>query len=335
MIHSGYDHSAVGQARKLERDLRILHAELGERPGHPFTLFNLGMTCADASRHAEAVDFLDRCVAASGERDSHVRKAFAYLVSSHLAVGREDRAEAACGEGLRRFPLDAELRFRRGLLRHRRGDLAGAAAAYRDLLDRGEGPHFGSAVAGLRGHLARHNLALVLEESGDWDGADGQWRAVLAERPDYRPGWRWRGALLARTGRLAEADRLADELLANEWGTAEGWLLRGRVALARGDAEAARTAWRRAADEEPTDRDLVGEAARLLFERCGPPAATPALEALVRLDPTDAAARHNLAAALLESGDARRAADEARESLRLRPDSPATRDLLDRATAKW
>ena len=33
-----------GAGRKLERDLRLLYLELSERPEHPFTLFNLGMT---------------------------------------------------------------------------------------------------------------------------------------------------------------------------------------------------------------------------------------------------------------------------------------------------
>ena len=38
----------AGQEKKRERDLRILHLELAERPEHPFTLFNLGMTYCHA-----------------------------------------------------------------------------------------------------------------------------------------------------------------------------------------------------------------------------------------------------------------------------------------------
>src|SRR5262245_18422151 len=36
VVHSGYDHSPQAQQRKLERDLRLLHLELQERPEHPF-----------------------------------------------------------------------------------------------------------------------------------------------------------------------------------------------------------------------------------------------------------------------------------------------------------
>jgi O-antigen biosynthesis protein len=42
VVHSGSDQSPAAQARKLERDLRLLNLELAERPEHPFTLFNLG-----------------------------------------------------------------------------------------------------------------------------------------------------------------------------------------------------------------------------------------------------------------------------------------------------
>ena len=48
VVHSGSDQSPAAQAKKLERDLRLLFLELAERPEHPFTLFNLGMTyCTD------------------------------------------------------------------------------------------------------------------------------------------------------------------------------------------------------------------------------------------------------------------------------------------------
>src|SRR5437762_2307273 len=40
VVHAGYDHTPSGQKKKLERDLRLLHKELEERPDHPFTLFN-------------------------------------------------------------------------------------------------------------------------------------------------------------------------------------------------------------------------------------------------------------------------------------------------------
>src|SRR5262249_27868781 len=80
VVHSGYDHSPEGQKRKLERDLRLLHLELGERPDHTFTLFNLGMTYADCGEYQRAIDFLQRSLKQAGPRDSHLRKVYALLV---------------------------------------------------------------------------------------------------------------------------------------------------------------------------------------------------------------------------------------------------------------
>jgi O-antigen biosynthesis protein len=333
VVHSGYDHSPQGQVRKLERDLRILHAELREQPDHPFTLFNLGMTYTDARKYEKALGYLNRCLTHSGERDSHVRKAFAYVVSCHQSLDQHDRAMAACEEGIRRFPLDAELRFRRGILLHHQGKLREAIAAYHDVLDRREPPHFSSVVAGIQGHLARHNLALVYEEVGELTRAEEQWRLILAERSDYRPGWRWLGGLLLRQRNLDEATGMAVKLIGDERLRPEGLLLRGRIAATRGKMSAAREDWDLVVSAYPSDRDAVGEVSRLLFEQAGPAAARGALEALTRLVPEDASAHHNLGAAYLQADDPGRAVAACRESLRHRPNSPATLELLNLALA--
>ena len=60
VVHSGSDQSVGAQEKKLQRDVRLLELELAERPEHPFTLFNLGMTHVHGSRFAEAADYLRR-----------------------------------------------------------------------------------------------------------------------------------------------------------------------------------------------------------------------------------------------------------------------------------
>jgi tetratricopeptide (TPR) repeat protein len=201
VTHSGYDRSPAGQARKLERDLRLLHLDLDERPEHPFVLFNLGMTYADTGRLTEAADYLRRSIAAAGPDESHIRKAYALLVSCEERRGRHSVAQAACAEGLRRFPLDAELRFRRGLLLHNEGRLCEAASAYEDLLARREERHLTSVADGIDSHLARHNLALVYADLGEWARAEEQWQHILRERPTYEPGRRGLAEALHHQGK--------------------------------------------------------------------------------------------------------------------------------------
>jgi GT2 family glycosyltransferase/2-polyprenyl-3-methyl-5-hydroxy-6-metoxy-1,4-benzoquinol methylase/Tfp pilus assembly protein PilF len=213
VVHSGYDHSRAGQQRKLERDLRLLHRELQERPEHPFTLFNLGMTYADCGRYLEAVEFLTRSLARSGPGESHLRKAYALLVHARAQLGQPEAAWEACQQGLERFPQDAELRFRKGILLHERGRLEEAVRAYQDLLQTAEERHFTSVDRGLRGFKARQNLALVYEDLGELARAEEQWRRVVEERPGYRPGWRGLGEVLLRQGQTQEALAVAGQLL--------------------------------------------------------------------------------------------------------------------------
>jgi hypothetical protein len=57
--HTGYVDPALCR-RKLERDLRLLYLEDADKPGDPFTLFNLGQVANELGRHAEALPLLRR-----------------------------------------------------------------------------------------------------------------------------------------------------------------------------------------------------------------------------------------------------------------------------------
>lgn len=185
--HSGYDTSPEGQAKKLERDLRILHKELSDQPNHPFVLFNLGMTYTDMNEFSEATGFLQRCLASSSEKSSHIRKTYAYLVHCHQRLGKHAEAWDACQQGLRLFPLDTELRFNKANMLHEQGRLKEAEETYLDVLNRKEAVHFTSVNEGINNHLTRHNLAMVYRDLGDREREEMQWRQILQERPRYQP----------------------------------------------------------------------------------------------------------------------------------------------------
>jgi GT2 family glycosyltransferase/tetratricopeptide (TPR) repeat protein/2-polyprenyl-3-methyl-5-hydroxy-6-metoxy-1,4-benzoquinol methylase len=328
VVHSGYDTSPEGQKRKIERDLRLLHLELSERPDHPFTLFNLGMTYADIGRPSEAINYLERCLAHSNETSSHVRKTHALLSFCHASLGNEKRAWQACERGLGTFPLDAELRFRKGALLHSQGRLDEAARTYQDLLDNPESAHYTSVNVGVNGHLTRHNLALVYLDQGDGARAEEELRRVTREHPQFRPAWRALGELLIRVNRLEEAISLAYQLAGEPRMRPVSRLLKADVALTRGQKAEARQEMERASTECPEDCEVLGALCRFLFEHASVTEAEGALTALVRCAPNDAAARHNLGTVYLETGRPALAAEEYRESLRLRPISPVTTSQL-------
>ncbi len=345
VVHSGYDHSPEGQKRKLERDLRLLHLELEERPDHPFTLFNLAMTYTDTGRFSEGVGYARRSIAVSPDGASHLRKAYAYLVHSHDRLGQPGAAWQACLEGLGKFPLDDELRFRKGVLLHARGELQKAAETYLDLLRTREEAHFSSVVAGIAGHLARHNLALVYGEMGELAQEEEQWRLIVNERPHYRPAWRGLGDVLVRQGKLAEAQTLGDRLVSDKRLSGEGQLLASALAASRGDWGAARRDLERAVKEDPEDVGLLEALCRMLFEHAPLAETEQALRELVRRSPDNPSGWHNLGTVCLRLHQPEVAVAAYRESLRYRPDAAETHlhlgyalkqiGRMDEAIAAW
>jgi GT2 family glycosyltransferase/tetratricopeptide (TPR) repeat protein/2-polyprenyl-3-methyl-5-hydroxy-6-metoxy-1,4-benzoquinol methylase len=324
VVHSGYDHSAAGQKKKLERDFRLLHLELKERPEHPFTNFNLGMTYADTAQYHQAADYLRRCLTFSRGKGSHLRKAYALLVYCEAQAGRQQAAWDTCQEGLRLFPQDAELHFREAILLHDRGQLAEAVRAYHAVLQNGEERHFSSVMRGITGFKARQNLAVVYTDLGELGKAEEQWRLVVGEMPGYRYGWHGLGDNLLRQGREADVLALAERLQREPRMRGEGRMLKSEVAGKRGELPGARAELDRAVQEHPEDADARQALCRFLFEHAGPAEAEQALQDLTRRQPQDAAAFHNLGTARVRLGRPEAAAESYRQSLRLRPESPAT-----------
>lgn len=332
VVHSGSDHSPEGWQRKLDRDLRILHSELAERPDHPFVLFNLGMTYADAKRYDEAIGYLEACLRVSRPEESHLRKAYALLVSSLSQSGQHETASTACRRGLSLFPDDKELLFRSGILHHHFGRLAEAEAAYRRVITDPVDRYFVSIDQGLTGYKARHNLALVYDDMARFDWSEREWRHIVAEVPDYPAGWRGLGDCLVRQGKLAEVKELGNMLAArNDALAREAMVLRGRLAATEGDLMTATKELRGADSLRPEDSEPLRILCRLLFERGDPAAAEAALSELTVRAPEDAAAHHNLGTIRQRLWRHKEAIAAYRESLRLRPDSAVTYVQLGRA----
>jgi GT2 family glycosyltransferase/tetratricopeptide (TPR) repeat protein/2-polyprenyl-3-methyl-5-hydroxy-6-metoxy-1,4-benzoquinol methylase len=320
VVHSGADHTPEGKQRKLMRDLHLLELELGDHPEHPFALFNVGMTHADAGNHEQAVAALRRSLAASTVDESHVRKLYALLVSSLSNLERHDEAWRVCREGRAHYPDDPELRFREGMLHHHFGRLEEAARSYQELLTHRGPRHFTSIDRGLLGHKARHNLAIVYTELQRYDLAEAEWRAVLAELPGYRAAWQGLGEALRQQQKLSELDAVGRQLWADEGLRGTGQLLLAQSARARGDIATASRYLQEAADSaRPGDLEPLRAQCEFLFETAPPGEALPALEELARRAPSDPSAHHNLGTLHLRMGRAADAIASYQESLRLRP----------------
>ena len=178
VLHTGYDTSAEGQARKRDRDDTLLKLDLADRPDHPFVLFNLGMTEHFHGNHETAIAWLTRCIEVSPVQESHVRKAYALMIGSLVRLGMNDEAKNALDEALLNFDADPELHFLYGQFLAAQGDDLGAVTQYDKAIGSDASGHFSSFDPAIQGHKALHNKALSLQRLGrEQDAADAWKRA--------------------------------------------------------------------------------------------------------------------------------------------------------------
>jgi GT2 family glycosyltransferase/tetratricopeptide (TPR) repeat protein/2-polyprenyl-3-methyl-5-hydroxy-6-metoxy-1,4-benzoquinol methylase len=333
VLHSGTDNSPNGRQRKLDRDFRLIELDLAERPDHPFVLFNLGMTQADAGQHDKAVRTLRRCVDVSRPDESHLRKAYALLAGSLSSLGQYHEAWEVCQEGRRLYPDDAELLFREGIFHQHFGRLREAEKAYLGILAAGKPTYFTSIDKGIRGYKAHYNLALVYDQMGDLAKAEEQWREVVKATPTYPAGWYGLGESLVRQGKISALEALIAEMPDDNNSarriSIEKLLLRGHFASRRGRLDEAKQLFEQAVKLEPDNREAGHCLCRLLFENGDLSMANDALQTFLARFPDDGAAHHNLGVTHLQQGHHDMAATEFELSLRYRPNFPPTQALLN------
>lgn len=293
--HTGYQDTAWRQAKDL-RNLRLLELDHADDPDSPFTLFNLGWTYEEMKRPAEALPLLRRSLELSAPSDSIVRKLYSLIMECHRQLGEPQEALAACLQGRRYYPDDAQLLFQEALLRREQGDRAGAEQCLLRLINGEEAPHFASVVEGLRGHKARHNLAVIYQEQGRFREAEAQWLATVREQPNFTLAWLGLGELYLSLNRYSEAEQALsrlDELQATDFVGAV--VLRARLHLARREFAPARRVLEERIGPDSSDPLLwVVLSHVLLQDGTDLDAAERALRRIIELDENNVEARRNL-----------------------------------------
>ena len=203
--HDGYADPDV-EARKLERNIKILERELAERPDDPFVLFNLGASALQRKEYHAALGFLEHSLARSAPGDSIVRKLYALIARVHQMLGNSQEALRTCAAGLKLDPADAELWHRKGVAHRHRGESSEAARALRRILDLKRPQQYCSFDDGIYGHITRRNLAALASERGDHAEARRLWEAVLAECPGDRQALAKLAGGEPETGQTAPAE---------------------------------------------------------------------------------------------------------------------------------
>jgi glycosyltransferase involved in cell wall biosynthesis len=301
--HVGYVDAAL-RRRKLDRDLRLLRLEEQERPGEPFTLFNLGSVYHELGDWEAAARALSESLRRSHPKDSIVRKLYALIAQCHKRAGDPGRALAACREGRGHYPDDAELLFVESNLLNEAGDRIGAEELLLHLIGHREGDHFASVDTGLRGHKARHNLAVIYRDSGRAAEAEAQWRSALVDEPGFVPAHLGLGELALGARDWVGVGRIAADLRGlGVVGEVEAEVLLARAEIDRKEFAAARARLETAIDRFPAALSLrVTLTHALLKGGSDPAAAEAAIGEVLARDPGNAQARRNLEVLLREQG---------------------------------
>jgi tetratricopeptide (TPR) repeat protein len=296
--HLGYQDDAA-QARKLDRNLRLLELEDREHPNDAFVLFNLGQVYGGKGRLADAMSCYQRSLRLAGTGQSFVRKLFALLARTGRQLGQPNDAMRFCRQGLQRFPNDPELIFQEAWLLYLFGDAHGTETRFLQLLHGAKAPDdelaFGT-TAGVGGYQTRHNLAVLYRDQQRFGEAEAQWRAALAEQPDFPPAQLGLGELYLGQARWREMEPILTRLEANPATLVEGAVLRSQMQLANGELQAAHQVLDRCIAAQPKALGPRIVLSRLLIQE-GRDRGTieRALEAVLALDPNHAEARQNLA----------------------------------------
>ncbi|HJZ90598.1 MAG TPA: hypothetical protein VKE40_06965, partial [Gemmataceae bacterium] len=160
----------------------------------------------------------------------------------------------------------------------------------------GEGDHFASVTEGLRGHKARHNLAVMYLEMHREAEAEVEWQKALEEEPLFLSAQAGMGEVYLRLKRWDELEDRARrmEALGRE-GELHAEALRGRAHLERGEAAAARWGLGRACERFPDSLTLRVLHSHAALKEGLDREAEAALLAVLDLAPSHAEARQNLA----------------------------------------
>ncbi|WP_246539312.1 glycosyltransferase [Telmatocola sphagniphila] len=293
--HVGYKDPALRKS-KLGRDRRLLELEIAENPSNPFTLFNLGSIHQELGEHQIALDLFRRSLAGSHPSDSIVRKLYALIVQAHRKLGQNDEAFYAVKAGLQVYPQDSELIFLHAMMLRERGDIPGAEACFKDLINTRESNHFASVDTGLRGYKARHNLAILYMEQGRFGDAQEQWQQVLESEPTFLPALAGFAEIAARLNNKAIFESYLQRMSQlGPTGEIEAESLWVRYYMNLNEFSRVRDRLFKAIEKYPQSVLLRTHLTHaLLREGKDPQVAQKALLDLLELDPNNAEAKHNL-----------------------------------------
>lgn len=176
--------------------------------------------------------------------------------------------------------------------------------------------------------VAHEQLALIAFKQRDPARAAQHLEISLASQPDRTVGTVLLANCLLETGRVDEAEKRIDRVIAHVPDHAPAWRIRGRIRAVRHDVDGATAALEEAVRLAPDSVDAIQDLADLLSRNRSAEAAEPWARRLVALKPRDTGALCFLGTMRLQRGDRAEAETLFREAAALNPSDALPRMCL-------
>jgi tetratricopeptide (TPR) repeat protein len=221
ITHCGYVDATEWQ-HKIDRDIRLLRADLAEHPGDTYVLSNLAWDALRRKDYDMVLCYIDEAIEKSRPEAMNLSLLHTTKAQAHLGKSDQGAALKACVIGRSLEPDDAVLLDIEATIRYSIGDLEMAESCWRRLLELEPPNRFVSVPLGLYGHMTRRNLAALEEAKGNLVGAFKEWNSVLTQRPRD---------LVAVSNRARLARRIVGGMLYRVWPLALSTLVVSAILL--------------------------------------------------------------------------------------------------------
>ena len=188
VLHIGYTAQTVQTGRKIERNLRLLHMELEERPDDLYVMYQIGKTHYVGKQYEEAVaafaQVIER-VGATGHGPAWLSTVLLQMAYSHLNLKQFPALFETVSIGVELYPDFTDLYFVYGLALIQQGDarqLDDIRETFEHCLRLGEpDPQRYETVVGVGSFLAQYNLGVYHEVIGQHPQAKLQYQAAAEQ----------------------------------------------------------------------------------------------------------------------------------------------------------
>lgn len=188
VYHYGYLNKNIAEHNKRARNISLLEKELSQRPGYPFTLFNLGSEYYAMGENIKAIEYFEESYKKFNPKEGFSSHLILKMVNCYLCLGRFSEALKLCNEGLSYFPVFTDLEYMKGIIQKVSGKPMYALRHFKKCLEMGEAPNYYNVLIGAGTYKAHYMLGETYFYLEDYESAIESYGNSLKENHEYRNG---------------------------------------------------------------------------------------------------------------------------------------------------